>query len=369
VLQVTEINDPAQFLELKNKWNEVLIKSNDGNVFLTWEFLSTCWNLFGSGKKLRILIIKDEEEIIAIAPFRQSRLKFGNFFGYDVIEFLGEGADYTGLILTEKKSECFCLIIDYLMMKGDWDFINLFNLPETSIIPQYLSKNSKSLPKFELKQGKICPFISLPNSTDAFMLTLDNAFRKDLRRCQKNLEQDYGRIELKKYDAYGSVEKGLTLFFDLHQERWHSKVGQGLFETEKNRDFFRKVSKQFAENGWLALYFLTVKGVPIATQYCVEYKERVFYTLSGFSMQYSKYSPGNVLTMKIIEDCIQRQIKEFDFMKGDEFYKFKWTKQYRTNFGIRFVNRKFSSNLYEQVINFTKKTGLDRVLSGYITRP
>src|SRR3990170_7916708 len=107
MLRITEINDTKRFFELKNEWNKVLEKSKDNNVFLTWEFLFTFWNHFGSGKKLRILVIEDKKEIIAIAPLRQSRYSFGPLLGYNVIEPLGyRGADYTGLILTERQQEC-----------------------------------------------------------------------------------------------------------------------------------------------------------------------------------------------------------------------------------------------------------------------
>lgn len=367
MLRVTEINETARFFELKDQWNKVLEKSNNNNVFLTWEFLSTYWLHFGKGKKLRILVIEDKNEIIAIAPLRQSRYEFGKIFGYDVIEPLGYGgADYNHFILTDKAAECFGLFLKYLTAKGNWDFIYLFDLPEASKIPEFLSKDLSGGLKFELVQGKICPFISLPKSTDAFMYSLDNTFRRDLRRCLRNLERDCGKIELKKYCELGSVEDGLGVFFGLHQERWVSKLGKGVFNTQKIRDFYINMTKQWAENGWLALYFLTVKGEPIAAQYCIEYQEKIYYALSGFSMEYSKYSPGNVLTLKIIEDCIQRGVREFDFMKGDEPYKFCWTKQYRRNFGIRFVNSKFTSSLYSQSIKLLKQSRIDRILGNYL---
>lgn len=367
MLHVMEINETNRFFELKDQWSKVLEKSNDNNVFLTWEFLSTYWLHFGKGKKLRILVIEDKNEVIAIAPLRQSRYEFGGIFSYNVIKPLGYGgADYNNFILTERAAECFWLFLNYLTAKGNWDLIYLFDLPETSTIPEFLPKTSLCAPKFELIQGKTCPFISLPNSMDVFMHSLDNTFRRDVRRCLRNLERDYGKIELKRYCELGSVEEGLGVFFDLHQERWVSKLGKGVFNSQKIQDFFMNMTNQWAKNGWLALYFLTVKGKPVAAQYCIEFREKIFYALSGFSMEYSKYSPGNVLTLKIIEDCIQRQVREFDFMKGDEHYKFCWTKQYRRNFGIRFINSNFTSNFINRGIKLFKQTRIDRILGRYL---
>jgi CelD/BcsL family acetyltransferase involved in cellulose biosynthesis len=44
------------------------------------------------------------------------------------------------------------------------------------------------------------------------------------------------------------------------------------------------------------------------------------------------YSMGHLIIQRAIEDCIMNHIKEFDFLKGDEPYKWAWTKNYRQNF-------------------------------------
>jgi CelD/BcsL family acetyltransferase involved in cellulose biosynthesis len=367
MLQVTEISDVDQFFELETEWKQLVDKSKNDNIFLTWEYLSTYYKYFGNGKQLRLLVIKDNGKFVAIAPLRQSHYNLG-VFGYTVIEPLGEGADYTGLILTERQPECFWHFINFLTQKNDWDFINLFNIPGTSPIPKFLTPRASRSPKIDVSIGKKCPFISVSGSFQGFMQSLDTNFRKDLRRCQRNLENDYGKIELKKQDAFSTVDDAMDRFVALHQERWCSKVGKGIFETKQILEFHKKIANKFAENGWLALYFLTVKDVPISAQYCLEYKNKIFYALSGFSKEYSKYSPGNILTLKIIEECFKKQVSEFDFMKGEEAYKFNWTKEYRNNLGIRFTNNKLASTFVKEGIDLAKKTRLDRVLSGYIIR-
>ena len=367
MLSITEINSIDEFFELQDNWNRVLEKSKDNNVFLTWEFLSTFWNHFGGGKKLRILVTEDKNEIIAIAPLRQSRYNFGRLFGYNVIEPLGyRGADYTGLILTERLTECFQLLLNYLTEDDDWDFIYLLDLPGTSTIHELLPTESKYTPRIELTSGIVCPFITLPESNDVFMQSLDKNLRKDLERCMRNLEKDYQKVEIKRYEALGSVEEGMDIFFELHQKRWKSKGTKGAFSSQEARDFSVDVANKFADRGWLALYFLTVKDEPIAAQYCHEYGQKMYYCLGGFDIEYSKYSVGNLLTVKIIEDCIKRKLREYDFLKGNESYKLRWTTQYRTNFGIRFVNNKFTSRLYGRGMRLSKSIGIDRILGKHL---
>ena len=367
MLKITEINGTDQFYGLKYKWNEVLERSKDKNPYLTWEYLLTYWRHFGKEKKLRILYIENENKIIAIAPLRQSRYKFAHLLGYDVIEPLAyRHSDYTGLILSEKEAECLKLFLNRLVEHDDWDFIYLYDIPGTSIIPHLLPRISEPIPKFELEEGVICPYITIPDSMDILMRGLSAKFRKNLRRSIKNLQKDYGKVELKRYDEFSSVEEAMNLFFELHQKRWKSKGKLGVYSSQKIRDFSLDVSKVFANNEWLALYFLTVNEEPIASQYCLEYKQKMHYGLGGFDPDYSKYSVGNLITAKVIEKCIERKIKEYDFLKGDEPYKFDWTRTYRRNLNVRIVNRKVTSNLFHRTIRTVKQTKVDKILGKFL---
>lgn len=368
LLNINEINGINQFFELRHKWNRVLERSKDSNPFLTWEFLSTYWKHFGKNKKLRILCIENENKIIAIAPLRQSRYNFAGSLSYNVIEPLALGAaDYTGLILAEREADCLKLFLNYLVENDDWDFIYLYDLPGTSIIPELLPKVCETIsPKFEFIEGVVCPYISLPESMNVFIKGLDGKFKKNLRRCTKNLQRDYQRVELKRYDEFSSVEEAMNIYFELHQKRWKLKGKPGVYYAQKNCDFDLDLSKVFANNDWLALYFLTASDEPIAAQYCLEYKEKMYYGLGGFDPDYSKYSVGNIITAKVIERCIAKGIREYDFMKGGESYKFGWSAKYRRNSGIKFVKNRFTSKIFHLGITTTKIMKIDKILGKFL---
>jgi hypothetical protein len=373
LFNIIEINKSDQFFGLRHRWNKVLERSRDKNVFLTWEYLSTYWKHFGKDKKLRILCAEDKDEVIAIAPLRQSYYGFMYPLGYNVVEPLGyrglmpEGADYTGFILVEKEAECLKLFLNYLIEHNDWDFIYLFDVPGTSVIPDLLQKVSTVIPKFEFNEGAICPYIPIPSSMDIFMSGLSRNFRKNLRKRMMKLKNDYKKVELKRYDEFGSVEKAMKMFFELHQKRWKSKHVPGVFNTQEVRNFYIDVAKLFAENGWLALYFLTANDEPIAAQYAFEYDQKMYSCLPAFNPDYHEYSIGNLLRAKIIEKCIERKIKEYDFLKGGELYKFDWTAKYRRNFGIKFVNNKFTSNLLNWGIRTVKQTKINRLIESILS--
>lgn len=354
---------------MEKVWNSVLERCKDKHAYLTWEYVSTAWkHFFSNGKKLKTLVIEDNGKIIAIAPLRQSRYSFLGPISYDVIEPLAyRGADYTGLILAEREAECLKAFLNYLVEHDDWDFIYLYDIPGASIIPELLSKESNNdLLSFDLNNGAICPYMPLPNSIDILMKGLSKKLRKNLRNYTRRLKKDYQRVEFKEYKDFGSVENAMAIFFNLHQKRWASKHMSGVFSTQEIRDFYIDIAKQFAENGWLALYFLTVNDKPIAASYNYVYGQKMYFVLGGFDPEYSQYSVGHLIHQRVIEDCILNQIKEYDLLKGPEPYKLAWTKKYRQNLGIRFVNKKFTSNFYDWGIKTLKQLKMEKILEKFL---
>ena len=298
--------------------------------------------------KLRILCVENKNEVIAIAPLKQSRTKFAHLFDYEVISPLGFGAaDYTGFLFTELENESSKSILSYLLDSKDWDFIYFYEFPGTSMNLDLFRGMAHNVTKFELEKGAICPYLSLPTSMDSIMQGLTSKFRKNLRRSMNKLVQDYKRIEIKRYDEVGSVEKSMNLFFELHQKRWNLKGRKGVFHIKERQDFWLDIAKCFSDRGWLALHFLTVVDNPVAAIHGYQFNQKVFDALTGFDPDYSQYSVSNLLLQKLIEKCITNRIDEFDFLAGDESYKFSWTKAYRRNLNLKILSGRIDSNFYD----------------------
>jgi CelD/BcsL family acetyltransferase involved in cellulose biosynthesis len=366
MLRIEEITTFEELSSLRREWNEVLERSKDNNIFLTWEIMATCAKNLERTKKIRVVCVKDGDKIVSIAPLRKSCYKLNGLPGYGVLEPLTyRQSDYTGFVIAEEEEASLKLVINHLFEQNDWDFIYLLDVPETSLIFELLPKVAADIPRFAIEEGKLCPYIVIPSSMDILLSRLSAKFRKNLRRSMKSLKSDCQRVELKRYDEFDSVEEAMNIFFSLHQKRWATQGRPGVYKDNKKRDASIESSKLYAEKGWLALYFLTVDDKPVAAQYCLEYNQRMHYGLGGFDPNYSKYGVGNLITDMVLEKCVERNIKEYDFMKGDEPYKFEWTTRCRRNLGIRFVNKKFSSKLFHFGVKGIKELKLDRFLERY----
>jgi CelD/BcsL family acetyltransferase involved in cellulose biosynthesis len=303
-------------------------------------------NHLGEETSIKILYATENKRAVGIAPFRKTHKKLKGKIGYTIIEPLTFGnTDYTGLILAEQEEYCLSKFLVYLFNQKDWDLFYLPHIPQTSLTLKLLEANQKSLPAFDVEKGCICPYVTIPDSKEKLLKSLTPKFRKELKRRMHKLEGEKGTVRLKHYHEFGSLEQGMETLFNLHQKSWALRGKPGAFKTQEARNIALQTAKFFDERDWLRLYFLTLNNKPIAAELALEYGGRMYGHLCGFDPDYSVYSLGNLLLLKVFEDCIERGVSEYDFMQGAERYKFFWTSKFRQTLDIRFVNSKFSSNL------------------------
>jgi hypothetical protein len=65
---VSEINDPADLGALKPQWDELLERTPGASFFQSLAWLQIYWKHFGARKRLRVLLVLDQDQIIGILP-------------------------------------------------------------------------------------------------------------------------------------------------------------------------------------------------------------------------------------------------------------------------------------------------------------
>lgn len=357
---------------MKDTWNDILVKSKDNDVFSTWEWLSSWWRHFGEGRKLRILLIHNNNKIVAIVPLMWSKYDILRFGSLTKIEFIGSPqSDYNNFILIEREMECLKLFLNYLNEQyNDWNCLELSDISESTLSMKLLRK----MPSEELLGGQLqervtflCPYMNLPGSTEIFISKLSGNMRRNLRRRMRKLSEKY-RVEVKTHNNFDSIEEAMNAFYNLHQKRWKTQGFLGVFSEKKLRDFHLDVARRFAEKGWLSLYFLTANDEPIAAIYSFDYKQKKYEYLTGFDPEYSRYGVANLMRRHVAEECIRRGLKEYDLMRGDEPYKSSWNTKNRKNLELRLIRKGLFAKIYDwatksnTVLPLTQKFGISLAL-------
>jgi CelD/BcsL family acetyltransferase involved in cellulose biosynthesis len=99
-------------------------------------------------------------------------------------------------------------------------------------------------------------------------------------------------------------------------------VGKARFMDERMEAFFQEATRALAAAGWARLWFLDWNGAAVASFLCLEYAGSVGLYNSGFDPAHAKLAPGIVLLAHVIRDAIERGVPVFDFLRGEESYKY-----------------------------------------------
>lgn len=342
-----EINDISEFEGLKDIWNQVLQNSRDNDVFSTWEWIRCWWQHFGKERKLRILVAKEDNEIIGFAPLMVSKYSFLHLGKFHKLELIGSpDADYNNFVISKKEHECLNLFLKHLSQSSDWDMLEFRDIREGSVSAQVLNKVCGSPDsKLNFEMGTVCPYVTLPESTELFMNSLSANMRRNLRRKMRKLQETYN-VEFKDYNKFASVDEAMDTFFDLHQRRWNSIGERGAFASAAFCAFHRDIAKAFSRTGWLALDFLTLDDEPVSVEYSFDYGLKKYGYLTGFNPDFGRYSVGMISKLYVIEESIRKGFREYDFTRGLESYKTSWTAAVRKNFVVRVACKGCFAKMY-----------------------
>lgn len=312
---------PDVFDLLAHEWNPLLRRSATNTLFLTREWQRVWWQGLGEGD-LRVLTMRDEAGHLAgIAPLFFSS---GEISGAPVA-FVGcrEVSDYLDFIFEQgQEPACLEALLDHLAGPDcpAWRDIGLCNIPEKSptllLLPPLAAARGWQV---ETRFEDVCPIAQLPATFDDYLAMLDGKERRELTR---KLRRAGDEVRLVFAQDAATLDRDMDDFIRLMTASMPSKAA---FMTPRMNRFFRMAARAMFEAGWLELSFLEVNGERAATYLNFVYDNAVLVYNSGLDpLKYAYLSPGQVLLGRLIEKAIQEGRRAYDFLQGNEDYKYKF---------------------------------------------
>jgi CelD/BcsL family acetyltransferase involved in cellulose biosynthesis len=169
--------------------------------------------------------------------------------------------------------------------------------------------------------------IPLPAGWEAYLTLLDKKQRHEIRRKMRRIESEAEtRWQLAQNPA--TLDADIDEFIRLHRK---SNPEKDAFMDEKMVGFFREMCSVAFGAGWLNLAFITVNDAVAASMLNFDYDNQILVYNSGYDPdQYAALSPGIVLLSYCIRHAIENGRQRFDFLRGDEDYKFRFGAQRTT---------------------------------------
>jgi len=286
-------------------WQALHADSGLRSPFLTWPWQREWTRAFAADRRLEVRRVEDAEgRVVALLPLHEVEP--------GVLTLLGGAdiSDYLDLIaLAGREEEAWmALLQSRAAERVVWDLHAVpGRSPTVTLLPQLAAACGLSA--------------SVTVSWDEYLASLSGKHRHELARKMRRLEREAPEARATCASHPADVENRLGDFFDLHRR---SRVGKARFMDVRMEAFFRRVTTALVEHGGARLWFLDTASGPIASFITLEWDDTVGLYNSGFHPDRATLSPGVVLLGHLIRDAIGRGKRRFDFLRGEERYKYEF---------------------------------------------
>ncbi len=316
-MKLTFYDSVSLFADLANEWDFLLADSTANRVFSSYVWQSTWWEVYKPGQIWALVARDDEGKLQGIAPWflcgqHSEERKISQIGCVDVTDYLEV------IVRTGQEEAVFTAFADYIAAHPElYNVLELCNIPETSPMLRWLPDliEARGLLCTRAVQD-VCPVISLPNTWESYVSSLGKKNRHELRRKLRRAGPLDWYIVGSEHDIRAEMDRFFTLM------RSSSSLKAEFLEDPHHATFFRVMTPKLLECGWLQLAFLLIEGEPAATYLNFTVNDRVMVYNSGHNPALSAYSPGIVLLARLIEYAVMHGYRTFDFLRGDESYKY-----------------------------------------------
>jgi CelD/BcsL family acetyltransferase involved in cellulose biosynthesis len=322
--------DFSEFSLRAESWNALVEQSIADTPFSRYEYLSEWWRTLGGGEWLvgadsrppLVLVSATENgQLIGIAP-----LFIAEYDGQQTLMLIGsiEISDYLDLIVREGDLPRFLSgLLDFLASSyaENWSALDWYNLPDTS--PTLAALKAEAQKRGWTHHEEIyrpTPRIPLNGSFEDYLARLDKKQRHEIRRKMRRAAESDKSVRFYIVDGTEDINAEITAFFDLMVH----DPGKAEFLHPAMREQMTVTIQNAHKQGYLWLAFLEVDGAKTAASLNFDYKNKLWGYNSGVSREHMELSPGWVLLAHTIQWCCDNGRYEFDFMRGDEEYKYRF---------------------------------------------
>ena len=308
------------FESIGGAWEEMLAHTAADTIFITPWWQRLWWRRYGGDARLELLSVRRGDDLLGIAPLMISG---------DTLSFLGDTDlfDYHDFLAREGcETEFYNALWEHISAL-DWRVLELKSLRESSQTLARLPALAQARGwQSQITQEDVSPFTNLQPSWDEYLMGLRKKDRHELRRKLRRL-QNGGNARQYAHCEPQAVADAMPEFFRLMRA---SSGDKDDFLTADRERFFRELAADLTARGQFKLFFLEVDDVRVAACICFDYGGDFLLYNSGYDPEYSALSVGLLNKALCIREAIESGKRQFDFLRGDERYKYNLGGQNQT---------------------------------------
>ena len=226
--------------------------------------------------------------------------------------------DYNNILISKPDISIIQSLIQDIFKDSEIKKIFLESIPGDSQLFDYFNNLRNEL-KIEIMNEDVSPFLVLPNSWEEYLSSLRKKHRHELRRKIRRLEET---VEFTSGDIYDSDEIYNNLDEFIYLLKISSKEKEN-FMNENREKFFKELVLNLSKENKIIYSYLKVENKTVSSSISFYLSDTRYLYNSGFDPKYNYLSVGLLNHAFAIQRSISKRFKIFDFMRGNERYKYE----------------------------------------------
>jgi CelD/BcsL family acetyltransferase involved in cellulose biosynthesis len=301
----TTVGVLQQLEPLQSAWHP--LAESSGNVFATWEWISTWWRHFGQDRELAVLTVRRGGELTGIVPlYRWSRRPFS------LLRFVGHGSsDELGAICAPADRMAVADGVRRALELMPWSVLLAEHVPPASGWDTMLT-GTRLRP-----QGS--PVVHFGDGGwEAYLKARSRNLRGQVGQRRRALEREH-RTTFRLVTRRDELPEAMAALFRLHALRWPEGS-----EFLRQQEFHTEFASTALSRGWLRLWLLDVDGEVVAASYGFRFGGSESYYQAGRDPRYDHRSVGFLLLAHALEQAARDGVGEYRLLRGREPYKYRF---------------------------------------------
>ncbi len=331
-MRIDVIDTVAGFEAVRDNWDQVYRDDPDSQHFLSWTWLKDFLSHRGRWFVLALREREPDSTYVAFFPLRLvTKLDAQSGLFYDEMVMGGNySADYTGFIVMPGYEQNAISGFAAYLKEQNWTHLRLehFSGPperrEKMILalqgPLVMFRDNTPTSHDNI-DNRICPVVSLPDSWEDYLeQKMSSHTRQKLRRFLRKLDGDEGyRITRATPET---IDRDLTILFDFWRKRWTGRKGEE--RTERLITSTREMLMDCFRSGTLDLpvFWCGEQPLGVVANIIDHAKKTILFYITGRDEDWKTPSPGLVLHGYSIRRAIEDGFRFYDFLRGNEPYKY-----------------------------------------------
>jgi len=311
---ITELDDLRPHLEA---WDALAVRCRQPYAAPAW-MLSWWRHAAPAASRLAVVVVRDGQETIGIAPWHQDRLRTGLW----VARLLGTGHRVEPLAIPGREAEVARAVAGALTRRpAGPGALSLDRIDAGSHWPDLLAVTGPNRGRVVERALTGAPVVRLDGLTyEAWLGGRSSNFRGQRAQARRRMQREGAAFRMA--ESPPELDAAVAAFVDMTRDQW-SRGSRRSPRAAAVGAMVREAARELVPGGRMRVWVLEAGGRPVSVQIFVVAGGEVGYWNGGFDPRWSRLRPGFETIVRAIEHAFSAGDRRVDLGGGASHYKLR----------------------------------------------